>query len=156
MAWIFALNAECGERETHARDLARHFDGWPVRIFSDGVGWWCGVVPEDLSETGANTAAEATAMTAAGRRLYWQLRTAPPVYRYALAGVETDEFRTYDQLMAEKDLTKFPGLVVSEDIWAATGRRAEFSDFAPGYRWIPYRGETRELRGTPNAPRRSD
>ncbi|WP_329044686.1 hypothetical protein OG738_25730 [Amycolatopsis sp. NBC_01488] len=142
MAWIFALNAECGGRETHARDLARHFDGWRSRIFSDGGGWWCGVVPEDLGEQGIRSADDATATTAAGRRLYWLLRTAPPVYRYALAGVEIGAFRTYDQLMAEKDLTVFPGLVVSEDIWAATGKRAAFSDFAPGYRWIPYRGET--------------
>ncbi|WP_372666917.1 hypothetical protein [Amycolatopsis kentuckyensis] len=142
MARIYALNAECGGRETHARDLARHFESRPARVFSDGAGWWCGVAPEGLSRTGAHTAEEAAAMTAAGRQLYWLLRTAPPVYRYALAGVETDEFRTYAELMAEKDLTIFPGLVVSEDIWAATGGRAEFSDFAPGYRWIPYRGET--------------
>ncbi|MEV6624342.1 hypothetical protein AB0M83_44235 [Amycolatopsis sp. NPDC051106] len=142
MAWIFALNAECGGRETHARDLARHFQGWSSRIFSDGGnGWWCGVTPEGLGEKGIESAEDATAFTAAGRRLYWMLRTAPPVYRYALAGVETDEFRTYDELMAENDLTRFPGLVVSEDIWAATGKRNAFSDFAPGYRWIPYRGE---------------
>lgn len=40
-----------------------------------------------------------------------------------------------------QDLTLVPGLVVSEDIWFAAGRRSDFSDFAPGYRWIPYRGE---------------
>jgi hypothetical protein len=147
MAWIFALNAECGGRETHARDLVRHFDGWPAGVFERDAGWWCGVAPEGLSRNGAHSDAEASAMTAAGRRLYWLLRTAPPVYRYALAGVETDTFRSYDQLMAEKDLTIFPGLVVSEDIWAATGKRAEFSDFAPGYRWLPYRGETYTPRG---------
>ncbi|MEU0788651.1 hypothetical protein ABZ342_01200 [Amycolatopsis sp. NPDC005961] len=142
MAWSFALNAECGGRETHARDLARHFDGFPSRIFSDGgSGWWCGIAPEDPGGKGIESAEDATAMTAAGRRLYWLLRTAPPVYRYALAGVDTDKFRTYAELMAENDLTRFPGLVVSEDIWAATGKRAAFSDFAPGYRWIPYRGE---------------
>jgi hypothetical protein len=141
MAWIFALNAECGGRETHARDLARHFEGFSSRIFPDGGGWWCGVAPEDLGEKRIESAEDATAVTAAGRRLYWLLRTAPPVYRYALAGVETGGFRTFDELMAEKDLTRFPGLVVSEDIWAATGKRAAFSDFAPGYRWIPYRGE---------------
>ncbi|WP_410593873.1 hypothetical protein [Amycolatopsis sp. lyj-23] len=142
MARIYALNAECGERENHAHDLAHHFDGWPVRVFSDGTGWWCGVVPEGLSRSGIGSPEDAAAMTAAGRRLYWLLRTAPPVYRYALAGVETDEFRTYAELMAEEDLTTFPGLVVSEDIWTAAGERTEFSGFAPGYRWIPYRGET--------------
>ncbi|MBE1502569.1 hypothetical protein H4696_009669 [Amycolatopsis lexingtonensis] len=149
MAGEYGLNAECGERENHARDLARHFDAWPTRVFSDGAGWWCGVAPEAVP-------ADPVAMTAAGRRLYWLLRTAPQVYRYALVGVGTGGFRTYTQLMAERDITVFPGLVVSEDIWAATGRRAEFSGFAPGYRWLPYPGEPRELPGTPHAPKRSD
>ncbi|MEU4523714.1 hypothetical protein AB0F52_33990 [Amycolatopsis sp. NPDC024027] len=143
MAWTFALNAECGDRETHARDLARHFDGWPAGVFSRDNAWWCGIAPDGLSRTGAHTDEEAVAMTAAGRRLYWLLRIAPPVYRYALAGIETARFRSYDELMAEKDLTIFPGLVVAEDIWIRTGKRAEFSDFAPGYRWLPYHGETR-------------
>jgi hypothetical protein len=147
MAWIFALNAECGGRETHARDLARHYDGWPSHVYRDGDGWWCGVAPEGISRSGVTSDAEATAMTAAGRRLYWLLRTAPPVYRYALAGVETGSFRAHDELLAEKDLGVFPGLVVSEDIWAATGKREEFSDFAPGYRWLPYRGESYSPRG---------
>lgn len=82
-------------------------------------------------------------MTAAGHQLYDLLRTAPPVYRYALAGVETDEFRTYDELAADwAALTIFPGLVISDDIWAAAGRPPEFGAFAPGYRWIPYNGES--------------
>ena len=132
---MFALNAECGERENHARDLAQHFDGWRVRVFRRGTAWWCGVAPEDLAD------ADAAALTAAGRRLYWLLRTAPAVYRYALAG--TDRFLTYDELMAGDDLTVVDGLVVSEDIWRATGGRLEYSAFAPGYRWIPYRGESR-------------
>ncbi|MEU7784965.1 hypothetical protein [Amycolatopsis sp. NPDC049159] len=139
MTRVYALNAECGARENHARDLARHFDGWPTSVFSDGAGWWCGVAPEGPS--GVAPAEDAATMTAAGRRLYWQLRTAPPVYRYALAGVGTGGFRVYTDLVTE-DLTAFPGLVVSEDIWTATGGRAEFSVFAPGYRWLPYRGET--------------
>ncbi|WP_410575244.1 hypothetical protein [Amycolatopsis sp. cmx-4-61] len=142
MAWTFALNAECGERATHAHDLARHFDGWPASVFPGDGAWWCGIAPEGLSRTGAHTREEAAAMTAAGRRLYWLLRTAPPVYRYALAGIETDLFRHHDELLAEKDLTIFPGLVVSDRIWTATGSHAEFSEFAPGYRWLPYRGET--------------
>lgn len=137
MSRVFTLSAECGERENHARDLAQHFDGWPTRVFAHGSGWWCGVAPEGL---GGATAAD---VTAAGRRLYWLLRTAPAVYRFAIAGTGTDRFRTYDQLMAEDDLTVFDGLVVSEDIWRLTGERSEYSAFAPGYRWIPYRGESR-------------
>lgn len=142
MAWIFALNAECGPSEAHARELARHFDGWPSSVFRDAASWWCGVTPEGLSRSGITSAADATAMTAAGHRLYEQLRTAPPVYRYALAGVETDGFNTYDELT--EDPMTYPGLVVSDDIWATVGKPAAFGAFAPGYRWVPYNGERYE------------
>lgn len=67
MAWIFALNAECGGRETHARDLARHFEGWPSRIFTANGGWWCGVAPEGVGERGVESDEDATAVTAAGQ-----------------------------------------------------------------------------------------
>ena len=142
MAWLFSLNAECGPSEDHARELARLFDGWPSRVFRDGANWWCGVIPEGLSRSGVSSDAEATAMTTAGQQLYELLRTAPPVYRYALAGVETDEFRTYDELTADgEDLAIFPGLVISDDIWATVGKPTAFGAFVSGYRWIPYNGE---------------
>jgi hypothetical protein len=31
MAWVYALNAECGPHEDGARALARHFADWPTR-----------------------------------------------------------------------------------------------------------------------------
>ena len=80
-------------------------------------------------------------MTAEGHRLYEALRSAPPTYRYALAGVETDGFRLFDELADEVDLTGFPGLVVADELWQAIGRPRSFEPFAPGYRWIPYPGE---------------
>jgi hypothetical protein len=142
VGWIFALNAECGPAEGDARALAGHFRDWPTEVVRIGEDWWCGVVPEGLSRSGVGSATEAAAMTSAGNRLYERLRTAPPVYRYALAGVETDEFRHHAELIAEdEDLTRFPGLVIRQDIWAAVGAPPVFDAFAPGYRWIPYAGE---------------
>ncbi|MEV6905561.1 hypothetical protein [Amycolatopsis sp. NPDC051071] len=81
-------------------------------------------------------------MTAVGHLLYERLRSAPPLYRYALAGVETDLFRTYDDFFQRnEDLSIFPGLVVREEIWSGTGESAVFVPFGPGYRWMPYPGE---------------
>ncbi|MEW2503885.1 MULTISPECIES: hypothetical protein [unclassified Amycolatopsis] len=142
MAWVYALNAECGPHEDRAQALARHFADWPTRVFPDGDDWWCGVLPEGLSRSGAKSAAEAEAMTAAGHALYDRLRTAPPVCRFALAGVETDLFRTFAELRGE-DLRRFPGLVVDDDLWRQEGAPAEFGEFSPGYRWLPYPGEVR-------------
>ncbi|OLF18912.1 hypothetical protein [Actinophytocola xanthii] len=142
MGWIFALNAECGRAEGDARALARHFHDWSSDVVLIAEDWWCGVVPAGLSRSGVRSAADAAAMTSAGIQLYERLRSAPPVYRYALVGVETDEFRHYDELTAQdEDVTVFPGLVISDDIWTAVGKPPVFGAFAPGYRWLPYVGE---------------
>lgn len=144
MAWIFGLNAECGPSGAHACELARHFHGWPTGIYRDAENWWCGVFPDGLSRSGITSDADAAAMTAAGHRLYERLLTAPPVYRYALAGVETDEFHTYDELTVDPANPWIcPGLVLGDDVWATLGKPAAYGPFAPGYRWVPYRGESR-------------
>lgn len=82
-------------------------------------------------------------MTAMGHMLYDHLSSAPSVYRYALAGVEVEEFRDYDELLAETDLTRFPGLVVADSLWRTLGQPSGFETFAPAYRWLPYRGHSR-------------
>lgn len=140
MAWIFALNAECGGvRPTPGISRATSRAGLRASsppTAAGGAEWR----PRGWASAASSPTRTRRPSPRPGSKLYWQLRTAPPVYRYALAGPKTDELRSYDQLMAQ-DLTLVPGLVVSEDIWFATGRRSDFSDFAPGYRWIPYHGE---------------
>ena len=143
MAWIFGLSAECGAAEASAAALAAHFAAWPAGAYADdGGNWWCSVVPGGLSRTGIGSEADASAMTSAGEAVYEQLRSAPAVYRYALVGVEVDDFRSYGELVTDEDLTRFPGLVLSDDTWVACGRPPTFVPFAPGYRWIPYAGES--------------
>jgi hypothetical protein len=85
-------------------------------------------------------------MTAVGHQLYEQLRSAPPVYRYALVGVETHEFREFEELSDDDDLTVFPGLVLADAVWLELARPPGFDTFSPGYRWIPYLGEERHCR----------
>jgi hypothetical protein len=142
VAWIFGLSAECGTAKAAAAALAGHFASWPAGVIADRhANWWCSVTPGGLSRTGIGSEADASAMTRAGETLYQRLRSAPAVYRYALVGVEVDDFRSYDELVADEDLTRFPGLVLSDDTWAACGRPSAFVPFTPGYRWIPYAGE---------------
>lgn len=143
MAIVFGLAVECGASESTSVTLAQHFAQWPTRLFADRTGaWWCHVVPEGLGASGIGSASEAAAMTQAGYELYDRLRTAPPRFRYALAGVETDEFRTYSELEDERDLDPFAGLVLTNALWEHAGRPSAFVPFSPGYRWMPYRGES--------------
>lgn len=148
MAWVFALNAECGPNESDASRLLRHFESWPSVTWRctaapDRLGnWWCTVAPAGMSESGVRSAHDAALMTAEGHRLYECLRSAPPTYRYALTGVETDGFRLFDELVDDVGLARLPGLVLADELWEAVGRPEAFELFAPGYRWIPYEGET--------------
>jgi hypothetical protein len=79
-------------------------------------------------------------MTELGILLYQRLQSAP-LFRYALAGVEVDEFRTYSALSAELLDSSFPGLVLAEAIWRSLGASPLLRSFSPGYVWHPYEGE---------------
>jgi hypothetical protein len=54
-------------------------------------------------------------MTELGMLLYKHLRIAPP-FRYALVGVEVDEFRTYSELIEDLPNLSIPGLVLAKKI----------------------------------------
>jgi len=79
-------------------------------------------------------------MTELGILLYQRLQSAPP-FRYALVGVEADEFRSYSELTTEIPVTGFPGLVLEEAVWRSLGASTLFRPFSPGYVWQPYEGE---------------
>jgi hypothetical protein len=69
--------------------------------------------------------------------LYKYLKTAPSVYRYALIGLEVDEFRELNELMKKNSLSIFPGLIINERL----GK--EFNDtleaFSDGYLRVPFK-----------------
>ena len=153
MAWMFSLSAECGAQQAVAEQFSHHFDqvSWVlsngsqsqcyVGIFQDiEENWWCRVCPSSVSEIGIDTPDSAYLMTELGILLYQHLQSAP-VFRYALVGVEVDEFRTYSELLEESSTLAFPGLVLAQTIWQAMGSSPGFRRFSPGYVWKPYEGE---------------
>lgn len=79
-------------------------------------------------------------MTELGILLYQSLRFAPP-FRYALVGVEVDEFRTYSELIEDLFDLHIPGLVLSEVFKERVGESSAFRSFSRGYIWQPYAGE---------------
>jgi hypothetical protein len=94
-------------------------------------------------------------MTEIGIFLDQSLRLAPP-FRYALFGMEVDEFRTYSELIEESALV-FPGLVLAEAVWQAIGSSSLFRPFSLGYVWKPYEGEVyRPLIASPELKNKLD
>ncbi|NET58019.1 MAG: hypothetical protein F6K47_18255 [Symploca sp. SIO2E6] len=153
MAWIFSLSAECGVYESGANQFAQYFKGksWLLsneqkclcnpEIFQDiEDNWWCRVSPSNLSEVGIVSSESAYLMTELGILLYQSLRFAPP-FRYALVGVEVDEFRTYGELIEDLFNLSMPGLVLSETFKKQIGEVSAFRPFSHGYIWQPYAGE---------------
>lgn len=153
MTWIFSLSAECGSDESNAHKFARHFEGtsWVLsngrkcqcgtETFQDiEENWWCRVLPNNLSEVGIESPESAYLMTELGILLYQSLRFAPP-FRYALVGVEVDEFRTYSELIEDSSNLSIPGLVLTKTLERELGTLSAFRAFSPGYVWQPYAGE---------------
>lgn len=153
MAWIFSLSAECGPDQQAAEKFSKHFEGvtWLLSsnvrsqcfttLFQDfDQNWWCRVCPNTLSEFGITTADAAYLMTEIGI-LFYELLQSAPTFRYALVGVEVDEFRTYSELLDESPDLNFPGLVISALMWKTLGDPSSFRPFGSGYFWQPYEGE---------------
>jgi hypothetical protein len=153
MAWIFSLSAECGPEQGAAICFSSHFEGvaWVLSngvrseccpsIFQDiDANWWCRVCPSNISEIGIEAPESAYLMTELGILLYQHLKLAP-AFRYALVGVEVDEFRTYSELQAELPNLHFPGLVLADAIYQAKRLPRTFQPFSLGYFWQPYEGE---------------
>lgn len=111
MAIVFSLSVECGSSLASADLFSQHFHNleWVlsngqhsqsiVNIFQDiEENWWCRIVPSGISTLGIDIPETAFIMTELGITLYQRLQSAPS-FRYALVGIEVDEFRTYSELL---------------------------------------------------------
>ncbi len=169
MAWIFGLSAECGPEEDNAHKFAEHFEGTSL-LLSNGhqcqcrtdvfqdieENWWCRVSPSNLSEVGIDSSESAYLMTELGILLYQFLRFSPP-FRYALVGVEVDEFRTYSELVEDSSNLSIPGLVLAKSFEKELVTLSAFRSFSPNYVWQPYAGEIyNPLMASPNLKNKLD
>lgn len=73
----------------------------------------CRVYPNNISELGIDSPESAYVITELGIFLYHTLRFAPS-FRYALVGVEVDEFRTYSELIEDLSNLSLPGLILAK------------------------------------------
>lgn len=153
MAWIFSLSAECGAEESSVNRFAQHFEGREWLLSSDRQclfrtdtfqdleqNWWCRVCPNSMSQVGIDSPESAYVMTEIGIFLYQALQSAPS-FRYALVGVEVDEFRTYSELLEDLPTLSIPGLVIAKQLDRSLETLPTFRPFTADYVWQPYAGE---------------
>ncbi|QJE97851.1 hypothetical protein [Luteolibacter luteus] len=89
----------------------------------------------NVTRSGIGSEEERVQLTAIALLLYEELRSAP-AFRYAIAGVEAEAFRTIHEL-DQRDLESIDGLVVSEGVWKKLNGPDTMEQFSPGYRWHP-------------------
>lgn len=153
MVWIFSLSAECGSDQSNVNQFAQHFEGkeWLLstgrqclcrtNTFQDmEQNWWCRVYPNNISEVGIDSPESAYVMTELGILLYQTLRFTSS-FRYALVGVEVDEFRTYSELIEDLPNLSLPGLVLAKELTHGVEILPLFRTFSSSYIWQPYEGE---------------
>lgn len=153
MAWIFGLSAECGSEESNVNKFAQHFEGREWMLSNDRKclcrtdtfqdleqNWWCRVYPNNVSEVGIDSPESAYVMTELGILLYQTLRFVSG-FRYALVGVEVDEFRTYSELIDDLSNLSCPGLVLAKELTHGLETLPVFRSFSSSYVWQPYEGE---------------
>ena len=120
MGWFFGLCVECSSKsETEA--VSEHFETLTLSL-SDGrtfnsrtfvyqipeislIDWWFNLIPIGISESGICTIEDACEMTELGILLYKHLQKSP-YFRYALVGLEVDEFRYYHELVSSWTILK--------------------------------------------------
>jgi hypothetical protein len=81
-------------------------------------------------------------MTKIGFEFYNLLKSAPK-FRYAMVGVEVDEFRNWYELVEEpNDIQLFKGLVIRKDVYRYLGSPGILVEFKDDYLWTLYEGES--------------
>ncbi|MDB9320715.1 hypothetical protein PN483_10320 [Nodularia spumigena CS-591/04] len=155
MAWIFSLSAECGADESSAKELANYFGATTffLKLSDNRIhlcrtdtfqdienNWWFRVYPDNITEVGIDSPENAYLMTELGLVFYEALKF-DSTFRYALVGVEVDEFRTYSELIEDLPNLAIPGLVLSTTFEKEVEIPPVFQPFSDGYVWQPYEGE---------------
>lgn len=144
MPWNFALSIECGE-EAQAQIIRDFLTRKSVEdhsvvagTFEDqGGNWWCIAGLENLQIKDDKTT-ESKMIEIENSLQFYLLLQEVSGYRYALCGLETEEFRLYDELLSQAfDPKKFRGLVLSDNIYSILGTPEHFERFSKGYFWFP-------------------
>jgi hypothetical protein len=145
MAWIFSLWIET-ESNAQKKVVLAYFEGKSIQIkeenytistYPDGM-----VTVDKISKKGVYTQEIANELTAVGFEFYRLLKAAPD-FRYALVGVEVDDWRSWadlEEIPTDMGLTK--GFVISAAAYHALGNPVPVEPFRKNYLWTPYQGET--------------
>ena len=118
MAWRFAFAAECGPERKHAEEVLENIvdSDWCPGPFYGHLdqdheeNWWAQVNFPDLKEEDYDEVRD---------MIYNNIKTLN--FRFAMADIEVDIFRTYSELQEDLDRMHFDHLVLSQETWREFG-----------------------------------
>lgn len=144
MGLIFSLWVET-ETKTQEKAVKSYFEGrsiligekiYSVLVYDGGM-----VTVDGISRIGINTQEDAIEMTLIGKEFFNLLRKAPK-FRYALVGLEVDEWRDINEIRrSPRDILKVPGFVIDKELYRVIGSPGKMEEFNSHYLWLPYEGE---------------
>lgn len=158
MALIFSIYIETGNLE-QTKAIEQHFlsnksiewndKEYQLESFSATNG--IAITPKGISTTGIDTKEQCVEMSELGFKLYEILRTAPE-FRFALVGIEVDDFVEFKDLVKEPTINlNWKGLVINNSIKNSSELYPNYKKFSPTHCWMPYEGElimkSRKLNG---------
>jgi hypothetical protein len=150
MAWIFSMWIETGEDESAGQAIRDYFDNLSIlktdekqyKIYTHKQGQGNIITVDRISRSGVTSLNDAMEMTKIGFEFYNLLKSAPK-FRYAMVGVEVDEFRNWYELVEEpNDIQLFKGLVIRKDVYRYLGSPGILVEFKDDYLWTLYEGES--------------
>ena len=154
MAWVFELAVECGSERYVAAALKGHFENlsFDLKEGSDGPysilpqaittdeeqNWWQSAICTLNGSNVVRHSEDSSVLQKLASVFYDRLRSAQ-AYRFALVGVEANQFSTFTGLKTLVTHTGLNGLVLRKDVYDLFNKPTGFECFARDYVWRPYR-----------------
>ncbi|WP_109830289.1 hypothetical protein [Reichenbachiella versicolor] len=148
MALIFSIYIETGNLE-QTRVIEQCFlnhgsinwNGKEYQLQSFTATDGCAITPNGTSTTGIDTKEQCIEMSELGLKLYDILKSAPD-FRFALVGVEVDDFVEFNDLINEPEINlDRTGLVINRLIKHSSELYSNYEQFNETHYWTPYDGE---------------
>ncbi len=150
MALLFQLWIETGHDDTKGMAIRNYFNAkkeiitdmghYPIKVYKSEDTASI-ITVNGISQTGMHSQKDCEEMTQIGFEFYEHLRKVP-TFRYALCGIEVDEWREMSELEEDPDdILLIKGFVIRKDLYNLLGSPGEMIPFTTNYVWTPYEGE---------------
>lgn len=138
MSWVYGLAMEFGKNELLGKEFIKSFSsksdgpatGWEHSIFRDDESnFWVHIYWPEITEDGFRKI----------QHTIEELAVGISGFRFGLSGLETDVFRTFEELVPDIGNVDFGGLILSNEVYHLAGEPKGFEQISSRF-WQEKRG----------------